>query len=298
MHSRTEGWGAEECQAHTEDIENENALRPNGQSARPAARRDGILGPFRRGKEEALKGQENAVNSAKDDVGPVRAMPETRKDQGDEKIATGFPLPISAAAQGDIQIVPKPGAQTDVPAAPEFPKGLGQIGLSKVDHEIKAQQLCAAASNVRVTAEISVNLPRKPVNADQNHPKARRPELPPKRGVGKKSAVVRDHAFSDESGKNQHQTAEELVRIERPLFLNLREQASRSLNGPGNQVGTEIDVKTIIQKRIGGRDFALINIDDVGDLFKGVERNSRRKDDANQRQWEVMKPELIHHPNK
>src|SRR5260370_42656765 len=98
------------------------------------------------------------MDRAKDDKGPICAVPETGENHGDEEITRGFPLAMRASAEGNVQIIAKPGAQADVPAPPEILKTIGEEGLAQIHHKVEAQQLRAAAGDIAVTAEISVNL--------------------------------------------------------------------------------------------------------------------------------------------
>src|SRR6202140_5796119 len=97
-------------------------------------------------------------------------MPETRENHGNEKISSSFPLALSAAAERNVQVIAKPGAQADVPAAPEILKTIGEEGLPEIDHKVEAQQLGASARDIAVTAEVSINLPGKCVRSEQHKP--------------------------------------------------------------------------------------------------------------------------------
>src|SRR5437879_7150733 len=117
------------------------------------------------------------MNRTKDDERPVCAMPKPREDHGRQKVHGGFPLPAGAAAQRNVQVIAKPGAQTNVPAPPEILEPLRQKWLAEIDHEMEAHQLSAAACDIAIPAEISVHLPRKRICSDQNHPEVRLSEL-------------------------------------------------------------------------------------------------------------------------
>src|SRR6266704_623651 len=114
-----QGSGAEESQAQAQDVEGQDPLGPPGEKAsrRRRSRTGAGLGLCR--EKEALNGQNNSVNGAENDVGPIGAVPEAGENHGHKKILNGFPLTGPAAAHGDIQVIAKPAAQADVPAAPE-----------------------------------------------------------------------------------------------------------------------------------------------------------------------------------
>src|SRR5712664_4770242 len=99
------------------------------------------------------------MNGPKDDKRPICAMPETGENHGNEEISGGFPLATRTSAQRNVQVIAKPGAQADVPAAPEILKTIGEEGLPEIDHKVEAQQLSASARDIAVTAEISIDLP-------------------------------------------------------------------------------------------------------------------------------------------
>ena len=83
---------------------------------------------------------------------PGRAVPQSANPKGYEQIQ-GRP-PGSAAPQGDIQVVFEPGGQRNMPAPPEIPDGSGEIGVAKVDREIKAQDPGRADGYIRVAGKV------------------------------------------------------------------------------------------------------------------------------------------------
>src|SRR6266853_2762719 len=110
------------------------------------------------------------MDGAKDDKGPICAMPKTGENHGDEEITRGFPLATSASAERNVQVFAEPGAQADVPAAPEILKTIGEEGLAEIDNKMEAQQLSASARDIAVTAEVSINLPGKRISSKQHKP--------------------------------------------------------------------------------------------------------------------------------
>ena len=51
------------------------------------------------------------------------------------------------------------------------------------------------------------------------------------------------------------------------------------LDGAGDQVREEADEKGVVEQRAGGLEFALVDVDDIGDLLKGVEGDGWRQND-------------------
>src|SRR5437667_9912982 len=258
-------------------------------------------GIFLRGfgrKKITLHPQNGPMNCSKHHKRPVRAMPETSQDHRNQKVASGFPFAAGAASRRNVQVIAEPGAQADVPAPPKLLKAMRQIGLSEVDHEMEAQQLSAAARNIAVAAEVAIDLPGKRVGSDQNNPEIRRTELATKGCVGEKSAVVRDHTFAHQAGKDKHQAVEKTIRIESAVLLNLRKKMSRSLNRSGNQVREEANEETIVQEGLSRFQPAFINVHDIGNFLKGVKRNARWKNHANEGQRNMVNAQRLQHTRK
>src|SRR5260370_21081798 len=163
-------------------------------------------------------------------------MPKPCQYHGRQEVQRGFPFPARTATQRDVQVIAKPGAQTDVPAPPEILESVRQERLPEIDHEMESHQLSAASRDIAIAAEISVHLPRERIRSDQHNPQGWLSELADKSCLRQPSAIVRDHALAQEPGKNQHQTVEEPVRIEGAVPLDLRKQVPRSLNRACDQM--------------------------------------------------------------
>ena len=163
---------------------------------------------------------------------------------------------------------------------------------------METEQLRRAASDVAIAAEITVNLPGKSVGPEQYHPQIGRPELAAKGRVYQERAIVRDDALANHSGKNQHEAIEEAVRIKSSFPLNLWQQMSGPLNGTGNQVREKADEQAVFDERSRSRNPSFINVHDIRDFLKGIKRNSRRKNDTNERQGNVVKTKVVQHADK
>src|SRR5690242_7443900 len=70
------------------------------------------------------------------------------------------------------------------------------------------------------------------------------------------------------------------------------------LNGTGNQVREQADKQTVIEERPRGLDASFVHVHDVGDFLKRIKRYPRGKKDADQRQRDIVKAEVIQHADK
>src|SRR5690242_3268132 len=97
--------------------------------------------------------------SAPHDESPICAMPQAAQQHGNEKVNVSAPLSSPASSQRYIEVIAQPCTQADVPTSPEILEAVSKVWLAKVEHEMKTEQLSAAACEVAVTAEIAINLP-------------------------------------------------------------------------------------------------------------------------------------------
>ena len=68
------------------------------------------------------------------------------------------PWPHPVAPQGDVDIVPEPGGQGDVPPPPEVGDGHRQVGMVKVFQEMETKHAAHADGHVTVAGEVEVDL--------------------------------------------------------------------------------------------------------------------------------------------
>jgi len=86
-------------------------------------------------------------------------VPDAGEQPHHEQVADVFGLGVHPAApQGEVDIVPEPGGQGDVPPPPEFGDGPGDVGVIEVLQEVEAEHLAKADGHVGVAGEIVVDL--------------------------------------------------------------------------------------------------------------------------------------------
>src|ERR1700732_1997070 len=95
-------------------------------------------------------------------------MPEAAEKHGEHQIDVGADFAKTIATETDVEIVAKPGTEADVPAAPEVLETFGEVRLPKINHEMKAHKLGAAAGDAAIAAEVSIDLPGECVSSEQD----------------------------------------------------------------------------------------------------------------------------------
>src|SRR5438093_10004681 len=102
---------------------------------------------------------------------PARAVPEATQQHRHHEIAIGPPRPAAVAAEGDVEVVPQPARQRDVPSRPELAEAARKVRAIEVDPEIETEDSRQADGDVRVAGEIAVDLKGVQVDADEQRPR-------------------------------------------------------------------------------------------------------------------------------
>jgi hypothetical protein len=180
-----------------------------------------------------------------------------------------------------------------MPPAPEVLQARREIRLAEVDHEMEAEQLCVPAADVAVPAEVAVDLPGKRVRADQHHREIRRSHGPGEGGIREKGAVVGDNRLSEQARENQQKPVEESLIVKPAWRLHLRQQVAGPLNGTGDEMGKQADKQGVIDEGFGRFQLPVIHVDDICDFLKGVKGNAWWKEDPEDRDRRLVKPERL-----
>ena len=92
---------------------------------------------------------------------PVGTVPKSADDENNEHVPDAHPCTGPAAAEGNIEIVAKPGREGDMPAPPEFGNIPGEVGEGEVLHQVEAEKSCGADRDVGIAGKITIDLERK-----------------------------------------------------------------------------------------------------------------------------------------
>ena len=123
-------------------------------------------------ESDTLKNEKNGIIQAPYQEVETCAMPQPCCSKDNQEIDVGAHRAFSVAAQRNIQVIPEPGAQGNMPSPPEFANRFGNIRKLEVFQKVKSEQFAQTDRHVRVTAEIIVNLQRigddaQPVQSDR-----------------------------------------------------------------------------------------------------------------------------------
>ena len=104
--------------------------------------------------------EENTIVETPEHEVPGGAMPETGQEPDDEHVPELFQLAVAVAAERDVDIITEPGAERDVPAAPEVGDRDRTERIVEVLEVVEAEHAAHTDRHVTIGAEVEVELER------------------------------------------------------------------------------------------------------------------------------------------
>ena len=85
-------------------------------------------------------------------------MPDAGSSPDQEHIEQLSRLALAVAAQGNVNVIPEPARQRNMPAPPELGDAARDIRQVEVGRTVKAKQCCQAVAHLAVARKIKVEL--------------------------------------------------------------------------------------------------------------------------------------------
>ena len=106
----------------------------------------------------ALKCEIAAVDTAPDQEVPARAVPKAAEQHDEGQVDVRADAPLAIAAEGNIEIIAKPGGERQMPSPPEFRDRLRAVRRIEVLREHESEHQAQTDRHVRISTEIEVDL--------------------------------------------------------------------------------------------------------------------------------------------
>ena len=230
-------------------------------------------GTFQLFQQERLFQQQQyrVVHTPQHEV-PAGAVPQAgeKPDDGDVQHLTAQPLAV--AAQRNIDILPEPCGQADMPAPPELRDGAGFVGVVEVLQKPEAEQPPKADGHVGVAGEIEVDLER-----ERQRPQPRRDHGG--RGHGGDllphgaHLVGQQHLLAQPDDKPLHTGAGVRQRLPVPVLQIVRHRLILD-DGPGDELGEQRHIGAEVHDVPLGRHHTAVHVDGVAHGLERVERDA------------------------
>ena len=204
-----------------------------------------------------------------------------------------MPFRHPVAAEGNVDIVPKPGGQRNVPAAPKFFDGKRKVRALKVCCKLYAEKLCAADGDIRITGEITVDF------NGEHHRNNDKYQSHIAIGIVVYFVYdigedIGDHQFFKITPCHQLETISHVFIIEAPLLFKLRQKRVRPAYGAGEKLREKGDEKGVVTEVPFCADFPFVNVDQISHRLEKIEGNAGRQQDF-QSQWLQGEPSCADH---
>ena len=224
--------------------------------------------------EQVLLDQEqDAVIKAPDDKGPGSAVPDAGKKPDDHDVADVPQGTFPVAAQGDIDILPEPGPQGDMPSAPEFGSAQGHIGIIEVLGDGEAKHLADADGHIRITAEVKIDLQGKgPDHKPGQNDRHLRIRQGRDLAVHIAEAVRQQDLLAQAADKHGHAGGD--LRPVEPVGAKLRRKVHIADDGSGGDLCKEGHENPVVDEIYLGRLILSVHIDQIGQDREGKKGNT------------------------
>ena len=230
-----------------------------------------------------LRHQKDEVRQTPQDERPIRSVPDSRQEPYHEEIED-MPCfrfhPVSA--QRNVDIIPEPAGQGDMPTPPELRNGTGNIRIVEVFIEVKPEHLSQTDGHIRISAEIEINLEGVGQCSQPGHSCRQRhiPAEPLHRSVSEPKGMIRNqchvigqkHLLAQPDNKPHH-TVGKILHV----LLSVVDLIRNGLiphNRSGDELRKEGDVQAHIQQILLGLPPSPVHVDYIGDCLKRKKRNS------------------------
>src|SRR5665647_1410853 len=268
--------GAEEHPSHADEGEHGEALeRP-----RPGRRaRLGQTPSLARVGAGALEGQADAVHASPEHERPAGAVPEPGEEERDDEVHVRAAAALAIAAQRDVEVVPQPAGQRDVPATPEILDGARCVRRVEVLGQLEAEEQGDADGDVAVGAEVAVDLHRVGDDPPQGLPGRERLRRGEDAVDDVRRQVVGDQYLLGQAAEDEDEGAAGVDAVRVARRAQLRQEVAGTGDRTREQVREERHVDAEVQRRGRGQ-LPAVDIDGVGEHAEDEERDAHRQKDA------------------
>jgi len=208
---------------------------------------------------------------------PQPAYPECDHDIAEP---TGLGTP---SAKGYIHVIAEPGAQGNVPPAPELGDVPREIGISEIATELESKKTCATDGDIRIAREIAVDLESEEEGTEEQCYTGGLLHIAFEDAIHDGSAAIGHHDLLEETPEHLAETILGLLHIERSRCQELGQQARRTFYGARHQLWEEAHKSKEGNPVVSGLDLATIDVDRIAQRLESVETDPDRQQDPHGR---------------
>ena len=278
QHAQSDGYagGAEKDQGKKKQaVREQNLHKPVTQTFPVQAEATDQLFPQR--LENGTHNLEYAVEGAPDDIGPVGTVPQAAGSAGHDDVQVFPHGSLAVAAQRNIDVIPEPAGQGDMPIAPELANVPAEKGGVEVIHQLHTQHFGSTHGNGGIAAKVAIDLDGEKDRGDDDMRAAVIPVGGAVHRVHQNGGPVGDDDLQKEAPEHQQEALPQIVKGETVGDSQLAQQILRPLNGAGHQLGEEGDKKGIAEEVSFRGNLSPVHINGIAQSLEGVEGDAHRQ---------------------
>ena len=193
--------------------------------------------------------------------------------------AAEFREPLHGLRKGKRikNVIPHPGAQGNVPSAPEIPQGNRKIRLAEVLHHADAKQLCHSHHHVNAAGKIPVELCGIHENSQYDHRTGQIVHRSVKNRADFSHQHLRDDIFLHGSEQKQQQRSAAAFQIQMVPFIKLLRHLIKPVDRSLQHLREEGYKSQELKKVCGRLALLIIYIHQVTNGLKGIKGNAQRQ---------------------
>ena len=208
---------------------------------------------------------------------PRRAVPEAGERPDDEQAPQKPRLTAAAPAEGDIEVIAEPGAERDVPSAPELGDRTRAVGQIEVARNGEAEHPAKAHGHEGVAGEVEIELQ---AVAHRTEPRQRCGEIGEadalKCGPECGELVGKDH-LAAKPYDEEREAVLQILAPEAAAGVQLAVYVAQAENGPHRQLRKHDLKGRVVDETALGIRVAAVHVDHVGGALKDVKADAQRQ---------------------
>ena len=231
---------------------------------------------FRQGSP-FFEDDKKAVPETPDHEIPAGTVPDAGGQEDHEKIEKVAPFGNPVSAQRNIQIFLEPGGERNMPSAPEFSNGMGDVGIIEIFQKTEPENRAQPDRHVGISGKIIVNLEGIGQCADPGHPERVMKTVGFENPVGNCAHDVGDQHFLGQPDDESFDAVGKMPELKIPVF-DLIGHVMVFHNRSGDHLGEQGDKEKQLVKILLGGNLPAVNIYEIGNRLENIEGNSDRHD--------------------
>ena len=227
-----------------------------------------------------MQGKCHTVQRTPKDKTDGGTVPQTAQKHRQQQVEIGAPLALAVAAKRNVEVIPEPRRERNMPPAPEFGDGGRAVGGIEVFGETEAHHKGQTDGHIRVAREVAIDLQCIAVDAHQTLEARVEQRLIEDAVHEVQRDVVRNNGLLKQTREYQEEgCAEHLARHDR-LATNLGNEVAGTHNRAGYKLRKEREVEEVVEPAVEWAQLSSVDVNRVAHRLEDEERDADGQEDV------------------